>query len=217
MPSSNTLGSRLRAARKAARLTLAEVAHHFEHSLAAVQQWERDKTVPSSEKIIRFAKITGADLMWVMTGAGQLGDEAMARERQPADGRTRAIPKLSLQQAARGTPKEGHALNGTALSYFASSETAFSIVIPDSSNAPRFEVGDRVVIDPEVTPLPGDMVLGLAGDERQPLFRKYRIESGARGKLVVLEPLNTDWPSEAETASKIEILGVMTEHTKPRR
>jgi HTH-type transcriptional regulator, cell division transcriptional repressor len=217
MSTLDTLGSRLRVARKAARLTLAEIAKHFDHSEAAIQQWERDKTLPSPEKIVRFVRLTGADLLWVMTGTGQRESVGLKHEPDPSESRNRSIPKVSLQQAASGTAKAKLASNETTVAHFACSASSFSISIPDNSNSPRFEPGDRVVIDPEVPPVPGDMVLGVLAAQPQPLFRKYRLETGARGKLVVLEPLNTDWPREMASPAKIKILGVMTEHTKPRR
>lgn len=217
MSPSNTLGSRLRVARKAARLTLADIAQHFEHSEAAIQQWEMNRTVPSPEKLIRFARLTGADLLWVMTGNKDTESDPLARAKEPLDGRNSAIPKLSLQQLADGAAKGKFASNDVTVAQFACSAASFSIAIADTSNAPRFEPGDRVVIDPEVDPVPGDMVLGVAGAGQKPVFRKYRLEAGARANTVVLEPLNPDWPREAGAASRIKILGVMSEHTKPRR
>jgi HTH-type transcriptional regulator, cell division transcriptional repressor len=217
MPPADTLGSRLRTARKAARLTLADVALHFEHSEAAIQQWEGDKTLPSPDKIVRFARLTGADLLWVMTGTRQGESKPPSADWQAAEGAAQAIPKLSLQDALRGQPKGKCSSKNVTFPQFPCSGSAFAIVILDNSNAPRFEPGDQVVIDPQTTPLPGDMVLALIAGEPLPLFRKYRIESGVRSKSTVLEPLNEDWPREVALQSKIRLLGVMTEHTKPRR
>ena len=39
------------------------------------------------------------------------------------------------------------------------SDNAFAVAIKDSSMMPKFEVGDRVIIDPEVPPIPGDFVI----------------------------------------------------------
>lgn len=217
MPPVDTLGSRLRTARKAARLTLADVALHFEHSEAAIQQWEGDKTLPSPDKIVRFARLTGADLLWVMTGTRQGESKPPPADSQRTDGTAQAIPKLSLQDALRGHAKGKCAVKNTTIPQFPCSASAFAIVILDNSNAPRFEPGDQVVIDPHATPLPGDMVLAVVAGEPLPVFRKYRIESGVRSKSTVLEPLNEDWPREVAAQSKIQLLGVMSEHTKPRR
>ena len=217
MPPVDTLGSRLRTARKAARLTLADVALHFEHSEAAIQQWEGDKTLPSPDKIVRFARLTGADLLWVMTGTRQGESKPPPADSQQTDGTAQAIPKLSLQDALRGHAKGKCAVKNTTIPQFPCSASAFAIVILDNSNAPRFEPGDQVVIDPHATPLPGDMVLAVVAGEPLPVFRKYRIESGVRSKSTVLEPLNEDWPREVAAQSKIQLLGVMSEHTKPRR
>jgi HTH-type transcriptional regulator, cell division transcriptional repressor len=216
MPPADTLGTRLRTARKAARLTLADVALHFEHSEAAIQQWEGDKTLPSPDKIVRFARLTGADLLWVMTGTKQGESKPLSADWQESDGGPLPIPKLSLHDALRGEPK-GKNVRNTTFPHFPCSRSAFAIVILDNSNSPRFEPGDQVIIDPQTTPLPGDMVLASMIGEALPLFRKYRIENSGRTKSTVLEPLNEDWPREVALQSKIRLLGVMTEHTKPRR
>lgn len=219
MPVSDTLGSRLRAARKQAGLTLSDLARQFGHSIAAVQQWERDRTVPSPDKIIRFAQLTGVDLLWVMTGEKeQKRTEASERDIPPqADGRSRLVPRLTMAQLTAQAQQKTFASNVTTIAHFDCSERAFCVDLDDSSNAPRFEPGDRIIVDPELRPVPGDMVMVLVGSPPRPAFRKYRLETRTRGKVAVLEPLNTDWPTEIETAAKVRILGVMSEHSKPRR
>lgn len=45
------------------------------------------------------------------------------------------------------------------------------------------------------------------------LFRKWK----PRGKKVLLEPLNPDWEPESMLLAGLDVRGVMTEHTRPRR
>jgi SOS-response transcriptional repressor LexA len=97
------------------------------------------------------------------------------------------------------------------------SDQAFQIPIWDRSNEPVFTMGDTVVIDPAVTPEPGDMVAALIGEAKRPTFAKY-VERAANGtRHVALVPLNSDWPEHHISPATDVILGTMTEHTRPRR
>jgi transcriptional regulator with XRE-family HTH domain len=57
------LGARIRAARKQAKLSQAEVAHRLGVWQAAVSQWERGLTEPSSQHFIRLVHLLGPSLL----------------------------------------------------------------------------------------------------------------------------------------------------------
>lgn len=212
----STLGTRLRAARQQAKMTLADLARHFGHTLAAVQQWERDKTLPSPEKVVKFAELTGVDLLWIMTGEKKAGDSSAPQEEISASLRPRLVPKIDLSDMSARDLLTVVTSKVTTIAQFPCSTRAFAIEIGDNSNAPRFEPGDQVIVDPEVSPVPGDMVLASIGAQ-QFLFRKFRLQGSARGATTVLEPLNIDWPTTSASGKSVKLIGVMSEHTKPRR
>ena len=89
----------------------------------------------------------------------------------------------------------------------------FALEIFDRRNATDYEIGDIVVLDAEVEPVPGDMV--LAAVEKRPVFAKYL----PRGQHIVLKPLNPDWGDEVIGPGHLEgrVVAVMTERTHRRR
>lgn len=212
----STLGTRLRAARQLAKMTLADLARHFGHTIAAVQQWERDKTLPSPDKVVKFAELTGVDLLWIMTGEKKASESSTQQEEAPAGARPRLVPKIDLLGISVRDLQTGVTSKVTTIAQFPCSTRAFAIEITDNSNAPRFEPGDQVIVDPEVAPVPGDMVLASVGAQ-QLQFRKFRLQGNVRGATTVLEPLNIDWPTTFASGKSVRLIGVMSEHTKPRR
>lgn len=95
---------------------------------------------------------------------------------------------------------------------------AFALEIKGDSMLPEFKPGDRVIIDPDVAPLPGDFVAAKNGED-EATFKKYRPRgSDAQGNAVFeLVPLNDDFPSIRSDLQPIKIVGTMVEHRKYRR
>ena len=98
------------------------------------------------------------------------------------------------------------------------SDSAFALDIRGNSMEPEFKDGDRVIIDPEVTPQPGDFVAAKNG-EQEATFKKYRPRGiDARGNVIFeLVPLNDDYPTLRSDVQPINIVGTMVEHRKYRR
>lgn len=95
---------------------------------------------------------------------------------------------------------------------------AYALVIKGDSMLPLFKEGDMVLIDPAVTPGPGDYVVAKEkGGEVA--FRKYRAvginDSGT--ELFELMPLNNDYASFRSDVVPVEILGTMMEHRTYRK
>ena len=82
---------------------------------------------------------------------------------------------------------------------------------------PDFKEGDAVVIDPEVSPLPGDFVVAKNGEE-EALFKKYRPRGIMNGSDVFeLVPLNEDFPTIRSDQEEVRIIGTMVEHRRYRK
>jgi transcriptional regulator with XRE-family HTH domain len=209
----HTLGSRLRTARERARLSLEAVGRHLGITAQAVQQWEKDRTTPSTERLTAVAQLTGVNLQWLITGlvVSELGEQDKRYFGDIARG-GRVVPKLSLARAV-ADPIDRTA-SATVHTHFPCSQKAFAITIFDRSNAPFFEIGDTVVIDPDATPNPGDMILAVVGPTAQPAFGKYTLKTR---HAAALQPLNPDWPTIDIGEPGTRIVGVMTEHARPRR
>lgn len=132
------------------------------------------------------------------------------------------IPLISYVQAGLwASPEENFRLNDGQFEYIITdltlSRTAFALKVKGRSMEPEFVEGDRIVIDPEICPSPGDYVVAMNGDN-EVTFKKYR----ARGiidneEVFELVPLNPDYPTLSSLHSPITILGTMVEHRRYRR
>lgn len=94
------------------------------------------------------------------------------------------------------------------------SEGSWALVVASDAMSPIIVAGDRVVIDPSVTPVPGDVVLALV-DRRQALLRRIRSPSS---QLIQydLVPANSDYPTVTSPGASVEIVGTMIEHHRIR-
>lgn len=70
-----TLGNRIKAARKKAKLTQKEVGAHFGISSQAVSQWERDEVVPEFDKLGKLGKVLKIPADWLLSGSGPPPDQ----------------------------------------------------------------------------------------------------------------------------------------------
>lgn len=140
----------------------------------------------------------------------------------PAPLGMRSVPVISSVQAGAlrdmespYPPGSGYAMEFTDQDL---SRWAFALDVEGLSMAPQFQPGDRIIVDPELAPNPGDFVVARNGSE-QATFKKYRPRGiDARGEMVFeLVPLNEDYPTLRSDNEKLVVIGVVTEHRKKLR
>jgi len=92
------------------------------------------------------------------------------------------------------------------------SQGAFFLQLDGDSMFPEFREGDRVLIDPAVTPQPGDYVAAKTG-KNETLFRKYRLLGHDDGGEEVFEliPLNQDHPVMRSDNYGLSVIGTLLE------
>lgn len=134
----------------------------------------------------------------------------------------RAIPVISAIQA--GALKEmvdpypsgaGYAVEYADDDF---SRWAFALTIEGESMLPEFRPGDRVLIEPEMTPNPGDFVIAKNGSQ-EATFKKYRPRGMDEHGDIIFElvPLNEDYPTMRSDATPLQVIGVMVEHRRRTR
>lgn len=140
----------------------------------------------------------------------------------PAQIGTRKIPLISYVQAGIWTETIDPYQTGDAHEWLLTdldlSEHAFGLEIKGDSMLPDFKPGDRVIIDPAVSPCPGDFVVAKNGEE-EATFKKYRPRGrNEKGEQVVeLVPLNPDYESLRSDITPFVIIGTMVEARRYRR
>lgn len=140
----------------------------------------------------------------------------------PAPLSLRPIPVISSVQAGALRDMESPYLPGAGYAYEYTdadlSAWAFALDVDGHSMSPDFRPGDRIIVDPEITPNPGDYVIARNGSE-QATFKKYRPRGiDASGNMVFeLVPLNDDYPTLRSDTEHLTVIGVVVEHRKKLR
>ena len=211
-------GKRLKESREAAELTQPEVCRRVGVKQGTLSQLESGKSARSTYTIA-LAKLYGVDADWLATGKGNPKPSKFDSNVLPAQiGETR-IPLLNYVQAGIFTDM-GTNFDTEGMEYLltdlALSDRAFALQIRGDSMAPEFGEGDRVIIDCDVAPQPGDFVVARNGGE-EATFKRYKLISLGEQAVFELVPLNENYPSMRSDQQHIQIIGVMVEHRKYRR
>lgn len=213
------IGPRIRDARERAGMTQETLGRRCRVSRAAIAQWENGTTLPSLSHLQMAADALGVWVSW-LTGENDGGPSASAA----ALPRGRTIPVIdSVAAGLWGTvadpypPGRGMDLLVTERKVGAS---AFALVVRGTSMESEFRDGDKIIVDPDIEPQPGDFVVAKLERDNDATFKKYRprgIDDDGQ-PVIDLVPLNEDWPVlRMDAANPGRIVGTMIEHRRYRR
>lgn len=181
-----------------------------------IGHWETGKHTPSLEQIAAISVATGFPMPALGVQSAAVSNVAPA----PMGGRS--VPVITSIQAGMWAEIVDSFQPGDAGDWLLTdidlSDSAFALDIRGNSMEPEFKDGDRVIIDPEIAPQPGDFVAAKNG-EQEATFKKYRPRGmDAHGNIIFeLVPLNDDYPTLRSDVQHIRIVGTMVEHRKYRR
>lgn len=172
-------------------------------------------------------------LDWLISGRGnpQAENAPLAETNvEPVRSHMKRIPVLSYVQA--GTPTGVGQIQARQTAFDNGDfiwvdeelpDECFALKVTGSSMEPDFFEKDVIVIDPTITPCPGDFVvatrLSKKTDELETTFKKYR----PRGydtygnEIFELIPLNIDYPTYNSGIDELKIVGVLVEHRRSYR
>lgn len=208
-------GEKIRKIRLAKNLTLAEVENKADISNGNLSRVERGTQWLSEEKLMDLADALGVNISDFFT-------QSFEQNVSPAPPDLHPIPVISAIQAGKLKEitdpyplGEGFAVEYTSDTV---SRWTFALEIEGASMLPEFRPGDRVIIDPELSPNPGDYV-AAKNTREEATFKKYKLRGiDASGKNVFeLVPLNDEYPTLRSDVDHLEIIGVMVEHRKKYR
>ena len=215
-----TLGQRIKRARKALKLTQVDLARKMQGvSHAAISQWENDTTKPNAENLLDLSIILNCEFSWLLRGSPKRDKPLAVTPYSPIDDiRLPIYDWHSLDKL-----KECHTTQLVKLTIeyimtdFKMSKNAFGLKIKDDSMSPEFEIGDVIIIDPDVEPQAGEFVIAKYGN--QFIFRKYKLDNYNSGDLkhFILIPLNDDYGKLHSANVEVTIIGTMVEHRIYRR
>ena len=221
-----TIGQRIRARRIALKMTQRELSAATGYSHAIVSQWENDLSKPKNTLLVARALRTSME--WLLTGEGNEDDLSVTVSSDgvinvvPAPIGLRQIPIISYVQAGCWTEScECRAVDGsieTITTDLDLGSMAFALEVRGDSMAPEILEGDVVVIDPDVDPLPGDIVAAKNGSH-EATIKQYRPRgTNDQGQeYFELVPLNPVYPTMRSDHHHVTIIGVMMERRRYRR
>lgn len=205
----------------------ARLAEHLGIKPPSVSDWLSGKTKNmKGEYVPSVCSYLNIEAEWLFNDEGPSGLQDLEnfemKSSRKVDPKIRRVPVLSKIPA--GGPKQiiDAYIMGEGMEDIATDITvgryAFALIIEGVSMEPEFKTGDKVIIDPDVRPHPGDYVAARCnGDEGT--FKKYRPRGADDNGIEVFElvPLNEDYPIIRSDKSNAEIIGTMVEHRKYRR
>lgn len=97
------------------------------------------------------------------------------------------------------------------------SKYSFVLIVRDDRNSPDLKQGDVLIIDPSVTPEPGDIVLVESAIKSEAILGKYRYRVDESGEeQFEVYPVNNDFDTLQSSSHKLRIIGVVIEHRRIR-
>lgn len=212
-------GQRLKEARKAAKMTQATLAKKVGIGQSTIAELE--KTANGSSHVPAIASVLACSALWLATGDGYM-KEGFDNNVQPTPLGMRPYPVISCIQA--GVVKEIEVPYGPGDGFDVeygdddTSKWSFFLEIEGDSMLPDFRPGDRVLIDPDVTPRPGDFV-AARNTKQEATFKKYRVRGidEVGHEVFELVPLNNDYPVMRSDEHYLYVIGTMIEHRRKFR
>lgn len=207
-------------------ITQADLARATGAKPPSVNAWFSGETKSmKAATAAKAARLYGCNPLWLAEGEGEMlaaGGSVEQSNVAPAPIGTRRVPLISYVQAGCWTEATDPATVGDGFEYLLTdlelSGSAFALQIEGESMLPQFRPGDRVIVDPEICPQPGDFVVAMNGGH-EATFKKYRPRSVDEAGNVVFElvPLNEDFAPMRSDQTPIRIVGTMMEHRQYRR
>lgn len=230
-----TIGKTIRLLRKRRGLTLNQLATLIESDPGNLSRLERDQQGYSDQIISKIASALQVPVAALFIdedhgnsvaesdGGSRTASAPFDENVKPAAIGLRAVPVISSVQAGalRDMETPYPLGSGYAVEYTDDdrlSRWAFGLDVEGLSMMPTFQPGDRLIVDPELSPNPGDYVVARNGSD-QATFKKYRPRGiDGNGEMIFeLVPLNEDYPTLRSDTEHLVIIGVVTEYKKKLR
>jgi phage repressor protein C with HTH and peptisase S24 domain len=209
-----TLGSRIRTARKKAGLTQAEVGRVFDISREAVSLWENDTNAPTADKLGRIALETHVNSEWLISGRGEMEGQAPSMVSMPFDveaaaSETKDLGQIPVIGMGAGGSDGHYEWNGEEIDrvdrpeFLAGVAGAYALYVSGTSMVPRYEDGELLFVNPGRSIVPESYVVvqfhRQAGEEGTPcVWIKQFVKRGQ--KETVFRQLNP--PKELKIPTK---------------
>lgn len=206
-------GDYLKQARKAKKMSQAELAQRVGVTQQAVGKWERGQSTPNPNMVAQIADVLGTTADFLL-GFNHPGPETQEAEERFFGGRQHyPIPVIGTVKAGYG----GLAFEedyGTEYACVKDPENYFFLVVKGDSMEPRIFDGDLALVHRQTTLDDGDLGIMVYGDEGEGTLKKFL----RRGSAVVLKAFNPTYEDKilrGEELARLYVAGKVVE-TKTR-
>lgn len=171
----------------------------------------RSKLVPE------LAKALSVTEDWLLYGTGQKVDPT----RHAQSFGQRIVPVLNYVQAGSAQDVVDQYEPGSGMDELITDQQignhAFALTIRGDSMFPLMREGDRVIIDPDLQWMPGDVVVAKVNDHEATLKKVRALGYKDGQQIVELVPANPDYPTVRSDDMPIHIVGPVVEHRTYRK
>lgn len=207
-----TIGTRIRAARKRAKLSQDQLAQRVGVSRAAVGTWERDEKEPRKAVMKKLMVVLAMPASaFDRFGAGGIAVAPLAETSKVSQ-----VQWSDIALMARGLPPTGAKqvlVQVTPVNPLESDE--FRIIVVDDSMSPEINPGDVISFKSSSSAQHDDLVVAHVNGHDLGLLRYYRDRGG---NTYDLWPVNPEYPTLTRNAStQITIVGVVFRHLRMLR
>ena len=203
-----TLGQRLYQLRRDKKLAREMLGTKVGVSKTAIKNWEDDENAPKLEYLRLLADYFDCGIEYLTQGIETENLSSMVTGYQVP-----ILNKVDTLLFDEYLPKElsSNYLPITSDEY---NEQLYWLILDDDSMQPTFTANHLVLINPALTPEPGDYVIAV-DDAEQVLFRKWRdcgFDEKTGQHYTQLIAYNSDYPTIDSRFASFTIYGVATEH-----
>lgn len=191
-----TIGDRIRARRKELKLSQVKLAFLVGVSNVAVSQWERDETEPTGDNLLSLSSALECQPQFIIRGDSASNKNNNVRYMGPyrARGEYPLISWISAGMWCEAIePYHRNAIDRWYETALDCSEGSFWLEVKgDSMTAPSglsIPEGTVILVDPEVEPMNGKLVVAKLENENEATFKKYVVDAGNK----YLKPLNPQY------------------------
>ena len=200
----DTVGQRIRRARKARNMSQMELAKRVGTVYQRVSGWERGEVAPGMASLKRLAEALGVSLDWLIAGKGPMfGPGSEPREFKPL-----LIPVYgSVPGGPPYDPGDPGVIDTMAVSPDYASREVFGLVVKGDSMAPTLRDGDKILVAKDIQARSGNVVV-VRVNHGEYTVKRLRVEKG----VVILMPDNSSFqPIVLGPEDEPEIVGVVIE------
>ena len=200
----DTVGDRIRRARKARHMSQMELAKKLGTVYQRVSGWERGEVAPGMASLKGLAEALGVSLDWLIAGKGPMFGPGQA----PSSFTPLLVPVYgSVPGGPPYDPGDPGVVDTMAVSPEYANRDVFGLVVHGDSMAPTLRHGDRILVARDVAWENGKVVV-VRVNHGDYTVKRLRLEKG----LMILMPDNRNFePIVLSKEDEPEIIGVVVE------